>query len=217
MIVKQKMKNKQDLDLYKIEKELWDKGYTDIAGTDEAGRGPLYGPVVAASVILPHDFVLEGLNDSKQLTPKKRDLYYDYIMKNAKEVTITAISSEEIDEINILEASRKAMMTCINKLKNKPDYIITDAMKLPTDIPYEAIIKGDAKSITIAAASVIAKVTRDRLMDEVANKYPEYEFDKHKGYPTKRHIELLNKYGIIDGYRKTFGPVKEYLKNTKED
>ena len=205
------------MDLFENEKRLWDKGYENIAGTDEAGRGPLFGPVVAAAVILPHDFCLEGLNDSKKLTEKKRDKYYDYIMENALAVEVCIISAKEIDKINILEASRKAMTTCINNLKIKPDYVLTDAMKLNIDIPFEDIIKGDAKSITIAAASVIAKVTRDRLLYEYDKKYPEYEFSKHKGYPTKKHIELLEKNGIIDGYRMTFGPVKKILDKLKED
>ncbi len=199
--------------LYKYEKELWNKGYERVAGCDEAGRGPLYGPVVAASVILPHDFVLEGLNDSKKLTEKKREEYYPIIMENALAVGISIVSSEEIDEINIYEASRQGMLRATKSLKLKPDYIITDAMPLKgfTDIPNQSIIKGDAKSITIAAASVIAKVTRDRIMYEEDIKHPEYQFAKHKGYPTKKHIELLNKYGIINGYRKTYGPVKKLL------
>lgn len=205
------------MDLFENEKRLWSQGYNNIAGTDEAGRGPLFGPVVAAAVILPHDFYLEGLNDSKKLTEKKRDKYYDYIMENALAVEVCLIDAKEIDEINILEASRKAMTTCINNLKVKPDYVLTDAMKLNIDIPFEDIIKGDAKSITIAAASVIAKVTRDRLLYEYDKKYPEYEFSKHKGYPTKKHIELLEKNGIIDGYRMTFGPVKKILDKLKED
>lgn len=204
-------------DLYKYEKILWNKGYDLIAGCDEAGRGPLFGPVVAASVILPHDFVLEGLNDSKKLTEKKREEYYPIIMEKALAVGISIVSPEEIDEINIYEASRKGMLRAINSMKIKPDYIITDAMPLDgfTSVPHEAIIKGDAKSITIAAASVIAKVTRDRLMYEEDKKHPEYEFAKHKGYPTKKHIELLNKYGIIDGYRRTYGPVKKYIEEHK--
>ena len=205
------------MDLFENEKRLWNQGYKNIAGTDEAGRGPLFGPVVAAAVILPHDFYLEGLNDSKKLTEKKRDKYFDYIMENALAVEVCLIDAKEIDEINILEASRKAMTTCINNLKSKPDYVLTDAMKLNIDIPFEDIIKGDAKSITIAAASVIAKVTRDRLLYEYDKKYPEYEFSKHKGYPTKKHIELLEKNGIIDGYRMTFGPVKKILDKLKED
>lgn len=205
------------VDLYSNEKKLWDEGYANIAGCDEAGRGPLFGPVVAASVILPHDFVLEGLNDSKKLTEKKREEYYPIIMEKALAVGISIVSAEEIDEINIYEASRQGMLRAIASMSIKPDYIITDAMPLDgfTDIKHESIIKGDAKSISIAAASVIAKVTRDRLMYEEDKKHPEYEFAKHKGYPTKKHIELLNKYGIIDGYRKTYGPVKKYLEEHK--
>ena len=206
------------IDLYENEKRLWNNGYENVAGTDEAGRGPLYGPVVAASVILPHDFVLEGLNDSKKLTEKKREEYYPIIMENALAVGVSIVYPEEIDEINIYEASRQGMLRAINSMNIKPDYIITDAMPLDgfTDIPHEKIIKGDAKSISIAAASVIAKVTRDRLMYEEDKKHPEYEFAKHKGYPTKKHIELLNKYGIIDGYRRTYGPVKKYIEKQKK-
>lgn len=204
-------------DLYKFEKELWNKNYNFVAGCDEAGRGPLYGPVVCASVILPHDFKLEGLNDSKKLSEKKREEYYPIIMEKAIAVGISIVSAKEIDEINIYEASRRGMLRAVSNLSVKPDYIITDAMPLDgyTNIDHESIIKGDAKSITIAAASVIAKVTRDRIMYEEDKKHPEYEFCKHKGYPTKKHIELLNKYGIIDGYRTTYGPVKKYLENNK--
>lgn len=205
------------MDLYQFEKDLWNKGYQNIAGCDEAGRGPLFGPVVAAAVILPHDFVLEGLTDSKKLSEKKREEYYPVIMKNALSVGVSIVSAKEIDDINIYEASRQAMLRAIDKLSIKPNYIITDAMPLAgfTDMPYEAIIKGDAKSITIAAASVIAKVTRDRLMYDIDKKYPEYEFGKHKGYPTKKHIELIEKYGIIDGYRLTYGPVKKVIEKNK--
>ena len=206
-------------ELYKYEKLLWSSGYKYVAGCDEAGRGPLFGPVVAAAVILPKDFVLEGLNDSKKLTEKKREKYYPIIMEKALAVGISIVSSKEIDEINIYEASRQAMLRAIDDMKLKPDYIITDAMPLDgfTSIAHEAIIKGDAKSITIAAASVIAKVTRDRIMYEEDKKHPEYLFSKHKGYPTKKHIELLNKYGIIDGYRRTYGPVKKLIENNLED
>lgn len=205
------------INLYENEQRLWKLGYENVVGCDEAGRGPLFGPVVAASVILPHDFVLEGLNDSKKLTDKKREEYYPIIMENALAVGISIVSDKEIDEINIYEASRQGMLRAIDSMNVEPDYIITDAMPLDgfTDIPHEAIIKGDAKSITIAAASVIAKVTRDRLMYEEDKKHPEYEFAKHKGYPTKKHIELLNKYGIIDGYRHTYGPVKKYIEEHK--
>ena len=205
-------------DLYKFEKELWEKGYENIAGTDEAGRGPLYGPVVCASVILPHDFVLEGLNDSKKLTEKKREEYYPIIMEKALAVGVSIVTPKEIDEINIYEASRQGMLRAVDSLQIKPDYVITDAMPIEdfTNIPSMSIIKGDAKSITIAAASVIAKVTRDRIMYEEDKKHPCYEFCKHKGYPTKKHIELLNEYGIIDGYRLTYGPVKKYLEEHKK-
>lgn len=205
------------IDLYENEKRLWSLGYESIAGCDEAGRGPLFGPVVIASVILPHDFVLEGLNDSKKLSEKKRNYYYPLIMERALAVSVSVVEADEIDKINIYEASRQGMLRATNSLKVKPDYIITDAMPLDgfTNVPHEAIIKGDAKSITIAAASVIAKVTRDRLMYEIDKMHPEYEFKKHKGYPTKKHIELIEKYGIINGYRSTYGPVKKYIEEHK--
>lgn len=201
------------VNLYENETRLWNDGYFNVVGCDEAGRGPLFGPVVCAAVILPHDFKLDGLNDSKKLTEKKREAFYPIIMEKALAVGVSIVSAKEIDEINIYEASRQGMLRAIEKLSVKSDYIITDAMPLDgfSNIPHEAIIKGDAKSITIAAASVIAKVTRDRLMYEEDKKHPEYEFCKHKGYPTKKHIELLNKYGIIDGYRHTYSPVKKYL------
>lgn len=206
-----------EVDLYSNEKRLWNLGYQNIAGCDEAGRGPLFGPVVAASVILPHDFVLEGLNDSKKLSEKKREKYYPIIMEKALAVSVSIVEADEIDKINIYEASRQGMLRATNSLKVKPDYIITDAMPLDgfTSVPHEAIIKGDAKSITIAAASVIAKVTRDRIMYEIDKVHPEYEFKKHKGYPTKKHLELIEKYGIIDGYRRTYGPVKKYIEEHK--
>lgn len=208
---------KMEVDLYSNEKRLWNLGYENIAGCDEAGRGPLFGPVVAASVILPHDFVLEGLNDSKKLSEKKREKYYPIIMEKALAVSVSIVEADEIDKINIYEASRQGMLRATNSLKVKPDYIITDAMPLDgfTSVPHEAIIKGDAKSITIAAASVIAKVTRDRIMYEIDKVHPEYEFKKHKGYPTKKHLELIEKYGIIDGYRRTYGPVKKYIEEHK--
>ena len=205
------------IDLYENEKRLWNLGYENIAGCDEAGRGPLFGPVVAASVILPHDFVLEGLNDSKKLSEKKREKYYPIIMEKALAVSVSIVEADEIDKINIYESSRQGMLRATNSLKVRPDYIITDAMPLDgfTSVPHEAIIKGDAKSITIAAASVIAKVTRDRIMYEIDKVHPEYEFKKHKGYPTKKHLELIEKYGIIDGYRRTYGPVKKYIEEHK--
>lgn len=204
------------MDLWKYEKELFEKNIHSIAGTDEAGRGPLYGPVVAACVVLPKDFKLEGLNDSKKLTEKKRNEYYDYLIENVT-YGVGIVNAKEIDEINIYEASRKAMILAINEVKKqvKIDYILTDAMPIDLDIPVKPIIKGDAKSITIAAASVIAKVTRDKMMYEIDKKHPEYGFKNHKGYPTKKHIEAINKYGLIDGYRKTYGPIKKYIEEGK--
>ncbi len=201
------------IDLWKYEKELFKEGINYIGGTDEAGRGPLYGPVVAACVYLPKDFKLEGLTDSKKLTPKKRDLFYDYIINNAV-YGVGIVSAKEIDKINIYEASRQAMIKAINEVKKQIplEYVLSDAMPIEIDIPVMPIVKGDAKSISIAAASVIAKVTRDRMMDEIDEKYPMYGFKNHKGYPTKKHLEAMHKYGLIDGYRLTYGPVKEMLK-----
>lgn len=207
---------KTNYNLYEYEDNLHNEGYKYIGGTDEAGRGPLFGPVVAACCILPNDFKLEGLTDSKQLTEKKREKYFDYIKENCLSYGIGIVDNKEIDEINIYAASKKAMLIAINEAskKIKPDYILTDAMPLELDIPVLPIIKGDAKSISIAAASVLAKVTRDRMMYEIDKKYPEYGFKSHKGYPTKKHIEAIHKYGLIDGYRLTYGPVKEMLDNT---
>lgn len=199
-------------DLLKFERDLYKKGYKYIAGTDEAGRGPLVGPVVAAAVILPINYELEGLNDSKKLTEKQRDKFYDIIMRDAISVGVSVISPQIIDEVNILEASRLAMNNAIDKLSIKPDYILTDAMKLDRSVEVLPIIHGDALSITIAAASVIAKVTRDRIMVELGKKYPAYEFEKHKGYPTKRHLELMQKNGILySEYRLTYKPVRNIM------
>lgn len=199
------------VDLLKYEKELYEKGYELIAGCDEAGRGPLCGPVVAAAVILPKNYALEGLNDSKKLSEKKREELFPIILKDAISVGISIIDNHKIDEINILEASRLAMTNAIKKLKIKPEFILTDAMPLQIE-KHLAIIKGDAKSLSIAAASVVAKVTRDHIMYEIDQKYPEYEIKKHKGYPTKRHLELLEKYGVKeDIYRVTYKPVKNII------
>ena len=206
------------MDLWAYEKELFLNNIEYIGGVDEVGRGPLIGNVVAACCVLPKDFYLEGLNDSKKLTEKKRDLYYDYIIENSVAYGIGKVSPEEIDEINIYEASRKAMMIAISEVRKKInlEHVLVDAMPLPDlDIPHTPIIKGDAKSISIAAASVIAKVTRDREMYELDKKYPMYGFKNHKGYPTKKHIEALNTYGLIDGYRKTYGPVKDLINENR--
>ena len=199
------------MNLYEYEDALYEKGINYIAGVDEVGRGPLNGPVVSACVVLPKDFVLEGLNDSKKLSEKKRNEYFDIIKEKALGIGIGIVSAEEIDKINIYEASKKAMMLAIKNCNCKIEHVLIDAMKLDIGIPSTSIIKGDAKSITIAASSVIAKVTRDNMMYELDKKYPMYGYASHKGYPTKKHIEAIYKYGLIDGYRKTYAPVKDYL------
>lgn len=200
------------MDLYDYESILIKNGVKLIAGVDEVGRGPLVGPVVAACVILPLNYQLEGLNDSKKLTPKKRDKFYDIIKKDALSIGVGIISEKIIDEVNIYEATKLAMKEAINKCNIKPEHVLIDAMKLDLDIPTTSIIKGDAKSLSIAAASVIAKVERDRMLDELDLLYPMYDFKNNKGYPTKKHVEAIYKYGIIDKHRKTFSPVKEYIK-----
>lgn len=194
------------------ENELYNKGIKYIAGIDEVGRGPLVGPVVTAAVILPKDFYDERINDSKKLTEKKRELLYDVIMENALSVGIGISSEDVIDEINILEATKKAMLEAIDNLSIKPDYLLIDAVKLNTDIPQISIIKGDQKSESIAAASIIAKVTRDRMMVELDKMHPEYDFKHNKGYGTKKHIEALYKYGVLKEHRKTFEPVASIIK-----
>ena len=199
------------MDLLKYEKELYDTGIEYIGGVDEVGRGPLVGPVVAACVVLPKNYELEGLNDSKKLTEKKRDKYYEIIMKDALGVGVGIISPEVIDEVNIYQASKLAMLEAIKNVNCKIEHVLSDAMPLELDIPSNAIIHGDALSLSIAAASVIAKVTRDKMMYELDTKYPEYGFAKHKGYPTKLHLENIKKYGILDNYRKTYKPVKDLI------
>lgn len=207
-------KNENLLDLWKYEKDLYNNGIVYIGGVDEVGRGPLVGPVVAACCVLPQNFVLDGLTDSKKLSEKKRNIFYEYIINNCICYAVGVVDNKRIDEINIYEASREAMLIAINKVRKQInlEHVLIDAMPITIDIPTTSIIKGDSKSISIAAASVIAKVTRDSMMYELDKKYPEYGFGSHKGYPTKKHIEAINKYGIFDGYRLTFGPVKEVLK-----
>lgn len=195
-----------------FEMELYNNGINFIAGIDEVGRGPLVGPVVTAAVILPKDFYDERINDSKKLTEKKRELLYDVIMENAISVGIGISSEDVIDEINILNATKRAMLEAVNNLSVKPEHLLIDAVKLNTDIPQTSIIKGDAKSESIAAASIIAKVTRDRMMIELDKIHPEYDFKHNKGYGTKKHIEAIRKYGIIKEHRKTFAPCDEYAK-----
>lgn len=210
-------KSNIEIDNWKYEKELYSKGINYIGGVDEVGRGPLIGPVVAACCVLPKDFKLDGLTDSKKITEKKREEFYEYIIKHSIAYGIGEISPEEIDEINIYEASRKAMIIAIDKVKKQIplEHVLVDAMPMSIDIPTTSIIKGDLKSISISAASVLAKVTRDHMMIELDKKYPEYGFKSHKGYPTRNHYDALNKHGLIDGYRKTYGPVKKILEGEK--
>lgn len=198
-------------DNYYFERKLREKGISLIAGVDEVGRGPLVGPVVAACVILPEDFSLDGLTDSKKLSEKKREYYYDEIMRQAISVGVGVISEKTIDEVNIYEATKLAMKEAIFKCNIQPEHILIDAMPLSLDIPTTSIIKGDFKSITISAASVIAKVTRDRMLDELDKKYPMYDFKDNKGYPTKKHLSAIEEYGIIPEHRKSYGPVRDYL------
>lgn len=185
-------------------------GYQHIAGIDEVGRGPLAGPVVTAAVILPADFYLPGLNDSKKLSEQKREEYFEIIQASATAIGVGMIHVDEIDRINIFEATKKAMKAAIIDLNVQPDFLLIDAVKLNTPYPHEAIIKGDGKSISIAAASIIAKVTRDRLMSDIGEEYPEYGFAKHMGYGTKEHLAAIQKFGITPYHRKSFSPIKEY-------
>lgn len=205
-------------DLYEYENKLYNLGINNIGGVDEVGRGPLIGPVVATCVVLPKGFVLEGLTDSKKLSEKKRELFYDYIVKNSI-YGIGIIDADIIDEVNIYEATKLAMLEAIKNVREQVnlEHVLIDAMPLDLDIDTTSIIKGDAKSISIAAASVVAKVTRDRMMYELDDLYPNYGFKSHKGYPTKKHIEAINKYGLIPGYRKTYGPVKEILNGNQNN
>jgi len=205
------------IDLYEYENNLYAQNINYIGGVDEVGRGPLIGPVVASCVVLPKDFILEGLTDSKKLSEKKRDKFYSYIIENALAYGIGIIGPEIIDQVNIYQASKLAMLEAIKQVKEKLplEHVLIDAMPLDLDIPSTSIIKGDSKSISIAAASVVAKVVRDKMMYDLDLKYPEYGFAKHKGYPTKLHLEKIKEYGLIDGYRKTYGPIKELMEETK--
>lgn len=202
---------KKEVNLLKYEKELYEKNITLIAGIDEVGRGPLVGPVVAAAVILPKNYHLEGLTDSKKLSEKKRNLFYEILKREAISIGVGIISAKKIDEVNIYKASKLAMLEALKNLSVTPEHVLIDAMKLELDIPSTSIIHGDALSESIAAASVIAKVTRDDMMYELHKKYPEYHFDKHKGYPTKLHLECLEKFGPLENYRFTYKPVRDLI------
>ncbi len=198
-------------DLLKYEKELYKKNISLIAGVDEVGRGPLVGPVVAAAVILPKNYELFGLTDSKKLSEKKRDAFYEILQTDAIAIGIGVISAKIIDEVNIYEASKLAMKEALSNLKIKPEYVLIDAMPLDLDVDSTSIIHGDALSLSIAAASVIAKVTRDKMMYDLDKIYPEYGFAKHKGYPTKQHLQAIKKYGVLDNYRFSYKPVKNVV------
>lgn len=205
------------MNLYEYEEALRKEGIKYVGGVDEVGRGPLNGPVVAACCVLPEDFVLEGLTDSKKLSEKKRDLFFEYIKEHALAYGIGIIDSEVIDQVNIYEATKLAMKEAIEQVRKQVplEHVLIDAMPLELELPTTSIIKGDSKSISIAAASVLAKVTRDQMMYELDQKYPEYGYKNHKGYPTKQHLAAIRQYGLIEGYRKTYGPVKEVLNAAK--
>ena len=191
-------------EMRKFENPLNELGIEYIAGIDEAGRGPLAGPVVAGAVILPPNLLIEGLNDSKKVSPKKRELLFDVITENATAYGVGIMNEKIIDDINILQATRKAMIEAVCNLETKPQHLLVDAEKLDMGIPFNAIISGDALSLSIAAASIIAKVTRDRMMLVYDEMYPEYGFAKHKGYGTREHIEAIKKYGPSPIHRMSF-------------
>lgn len=198
-------KVEENIDWLLYENQAISKGYDIVCGVDEAGRGPLAGPVYAAAVILPKGKIIEGVNDSKKLSEKKRDALFDKIKDEALAYSIGVATPREIDEINILQATFLAMKRAVDGLKIQPQYALIDGNKTPNlEIDMEAVVKGDAKSASIAAASILAKVSRDRYMLEIAEKYPEYQFEKHKGYPTKLHYEMLDKFGPSEIHRQTF-------------
>ena len=192
-------------ELLSYEKKLWSQGLNYIAGVDEAGRGPLAGPVVAAAVIFRKEIFIPGINDSKKVSPRQREYLFQIIHSKAIAVGIGIVSEKKIDELNILQAAYKAMQLAIGDLATKPQHILVDGRKNPGFLlPQTAIIKGDSKSFTIAAASIIAKVTRDKIMIKYEKTYPQYGFAKHKGYPTRQHILALKQYGLCPIHRRTF-------------
>ena len=201
------------MDLWYFEKEAIQKSYQDIAGIDEAGRGPLAGPVVSAAVILPPSFNDPEITDSKKLTPKKRDRLYQKIYDRAVSVGIGIVDPVEIDRINILQASLLAMAIAVDNLDPQPDYLLIDGnFPIPSEVPQQPIKKGDALSISIAAASIVAKVSRDRLMQTYHHYYPQFDFPRHKGYPTRAHKEAIRVFGFSPIHRRSFKGVKEYIK-----
>lgn len=198
--------------MWTFENHARTRGFAAVAGVDEAGRGPLAGPVVSAAVILPDSLPVTGINDSKKLTARKREALYHEIHHNAVAVGVGIVDPDEIDRINILQASLAAMAMAVKNLHLQPDFLLIDGQFcIPMDLPQQAIIKGDSKSISVAAASIIAKVTRDAIMDAYAQQYPEFDFLSNKGYPTKSHQEAIRKFGCCPIHRKTFKGVREYL------
>lgn len=187
------------------EQTLWQQGIQSIAGVDEAGRGPLAGPVVAAAVIFPNDCIIDGVNDSKKLSAKQREVLFDQIYEQAFAVGVGVVDHMEIDRINILQATMLAMKNALEQLSPPPEYVLVDGNYFThNNYRYKTIVDGDAKSFTIAAASIVAKVTRDRLMIQLDTQYPEYGFAKHKGYGTKQHLDAIRQFGLCDVHRRTF-------------
>jgi ribonuclease HII len=197
--------------MLEFERELYVNNVTYIAGIDEVGRGPLAGPVVAAAVILPVNAKIEGLNDSKKIPKLKHEEVYDRVIETAISYGVGIVSSDVIDEINILEATKLAMKAAVTELKPQPEHLLVDALKLPLPIPQTDIIKGDAKSMSIAAASIVAKVTRDRMMADLDRQYPGYGFAANAGYGTKTHLQALENLGITPIHRKSFEPIKSMI------
>jgi ribonuclease HII len=197
--------------IWAFEKALKQEGYTAIAGIDEAGRGPLAGPVVSAAVILPPDFDGEGVNDSKKLTQRQRERLFERIYQEARAVGIGIVDALEIDRINILQAARRCMAMAVTNLVPQPDYLLIDGnFDIPSGIPQESIVKGDSRSISIAAASIVAKVSRDHLMQRYHDDYPQFGFDRHKGYPTKAHKAAIAAHGPCWIHRRSFRGVREH-------
>lgn len=191
--------------LNRFETRLYSSGFKQIAGVDEAGRGPLAGPVIAAAVVLPPDYPIDGINDSKKLTPKQRDRMFDRIYRDAVAVETGRVDAADIDRINILQASLKAMAVAVSRLSPAADYLLVDGtFPIPSSVPQEPIPKGDSRSVSIAAASIVAKVTRDRIMADYHADYPAYGFDRHKGYPTKAHKTAIARHGACPIHRRSF-------------
>lgn len=211
----QKAENERLRKMMLYENEAQKQGFQFIAGIDEVGRGPLAGPVVAAAVILPNDAFLPGINDSKKLTAKRREELYKEIIEKAIAVGIGLISAEEIDKLNIYQATKKAMLAAIQQLNFLPDFLLIDAMKLDVPVSQQSLIKGDSSSISIASASIVAKVYRDRLMVEYSKKYPQYQFERNMGYGTRGHLQAIRTYGPTPIHRKSFSPIKEMINNNQ--